>query len=78
MVKRIQDEGEKLVEMVDEERKAREETEESILELLRDMVNRIKVEIDTERKERETSEESLLQLLEDTCSKLGTVTIQNQ
>ena len=45
---------------VDEERKAREETEESILELLRDMVTRIKTEIDTERKEREASEESLL------------------
>ena len=52
------------------ERKAREETEESILELLRDMVSRIKNEIECERRERETSEEQLLGLLEDTCSRL--------
>ncbi len=71
MIRRISDESTRLVDLIEEERKQREETEESILELLRDMVGRIKVEIDTEKKERESSEESLLQLLEDTCSKLG-------
>jgi hypothetical protein len=35
------------------ERQQREETEESMLDLLRDMVGRIKQEIDAERKERE-------------------------
>lgn len=55
------------------ERKAREDTEESILELLRDMVSRIKNEIECERRERETSEEQLLCLLEDTCSRLTQV-----
>jgi hypothetical protein len=45
-----------------------------MLELLRDMVGRIKSEIDSERKEREQSEEALLQLLEETCSKLSVVT----
>ena len=55
---------------VTQERKAREDTEESILELLRDMVSRIKNEIECERRERETSEEQLLCLLEDTCSRL--------
>lgn len=55
------------------ERTSREETEESILELLRDMVARIKNEIESERRERETSEEQLLGLLEDTCSRLTQV-----
>jgi hypothetical protein len=71
LIRRIHEESGKLIEIVEEERKQREETEESILELLRDMVSRIKAEIDTEKKERESSEESLLQLLEDTCTKLG-------
>ena len=48
-----------------------EETEESMLEILRDMISRIKVEIETERKDREENEETLLSLLEDTCSKLN-------
>lgn len=45
-----------------------------MLELLRDMVSRIKQEIDTEKREREQSEEALLQLLEETCGKLSVVT----
>ena len=73
-MKRIQDQSSELLEQVTAERQAREETEESMLELLRDMVGRIKSEIDSERKEREQSEEALLQLLEETCSKLSVVT----
>lgn len=57
------------------EKKSREETEESILELLRDMVGRIKNEIECEKKERESSEETLLSLLEETCTKLNTATL---
>lgn len=45
-----------------------------MLELLRDMVGRIKQEIDAERREREQSEEALLQLLEETCAKVTAVT----
>ena len=69
-MKKIQLEGSKLLEEVVLERRQREETEESILELLRDMVSRIKAEIENERCEREISEEQLLGLLEDTCSRL--------
>ena len=35
-----------------EEKKNREETEEAMLEMLRDMVNRMKGEIENERKDR--------------------------
>ncbi len=64
-----------MADFIGSERKAREETEESILELLRDMVNRIKSELDIEKKERESSEETLLSLLEETCTKLNTATL---
>ena len=75
MIKRINEESGKLVETIQMEKKAREETEESILELLRDMVNRIKAELENEKKERESSEETLLSLLEETCTKLNTATL---
>lgn len=63
------------MELIQQEKKSREETEESILELLRDMVNRIKSELENEKKERESSEETLLSLLEETCTKLNTASI---
>ena len=47
-----------------------------MLEILRDMINRIKQEIESERKDREENEETLLSLLEDTCSKLNSATAQ--
>lgn len=75
MIKRINEESQKLVESIQGEKKSREETEESILELLRDMVNRIKTELENEKRERESSEETLLSLLEETCTKLNTATL---
>jgi len=74
-VKKTNEESQKVVELIQAEKKGREETEESILELLRDMVNRIKNELENEKKERESSEETLLSLLEETCTKLNTATI---
>jgi hypothetical protein len=37
---------------IEQEKKAREETEEAILDMLKEMVTKIKGEIDTERSER--------------------------
>jgi len=56
---------------VDDEKKAREETEETMIEMFKDMINKIKGEIDTEKSEREQAEEALLSLLEETCAKLN-------
>jgi len=39
--------------------------------MLKDVVNRVKVEVELERKDREATEETLLKLLEDTCTKLN-------
>ena len=39
--------------------------------MLKEVVNRVKVEIEYERKDRESTEETLLNLLEETCVKLN-------
>ncbi len=52
------------------ERKAREETEEAFLDMLRSIINKIKTELENERREREQTEETLLNLLEETCNRL--------
>lgn len=44
--------------------------------MLKDMVNKIKVEIENEKKDREENEETLLSLLEDTCNKLNSTQTQ--
>lgn len=56
--------------MILNEKKAKEETEEAFLDMLRSVINKIKSELDNERIEREQTEESLLALLEETCSRL--------
>ena len=57
--------------MVVIEKKQREEAEEAMLEMLKDIVQRMKQDIESEKKEREGTEEMLLNLLEDTCTKLN-------
>jgi hypothetical protein len=42
-----------------------------MIEMFKDMINRIKTEIDGEKQEREQAEEALLSLLEETCAKLN-------
>ena len=54
-----------------EEKKVSEDTEEALLEMLKEMVNRMKGDIDVEKKDRECSEDALLNLLEETCTKLN-------
>ena len=44
-----------------------------MLEILWDMINRIKLEMESEWKDREENEDTLLKLIEDTCKKLNTV-----
>ena len=57
--------------LVEDERRGREETEESMIEMFKEMISKIKGEIDTEKTEREQAEEALLSLLEETCTKLN-------
>lgn len=61
----------RLRDLIEDEKKGREETEETMIEMFKDMINKIKSEIDTEKSEREQAEEALLSLLEETCAKLN-------
>ena len=51
--------------------KKKAESEESILEVLKEMVAKVKADLELERKEREKAEETLLSLLETTTSKIS-------
>lgn len=53
------------------ERQSREDTEEAMLAMLKDVIGRIKNDLETERRDRESTEDSLLSLLEEACAKLN-------
>jgi hypothetical protein len=42
-----------------------------MIEMFKEMINKIKGEIESEKSEREQAEEALLSLLEETCAKLN-------
>jgi hypothetical protein len=56
--------------LIQSEKKNREETQEGILEMIKIMNDRMKNDLGQERKEREQNEEVLIELLESTCNKL--------
>jgi hypothetical protein len=49
---RINDETQKLINMVMTEKKSKEETEEALLEMLKAMINAMKTQLENEKKER--------------------------
>ena len=71
---RITEETQRLVDMVMAEKKAREETEEALLEMLKAMINAMKTQLENERQERQNNQEYLINLLEDMCNKLSSAT----
>lgn len=74
VVSKLDDESQDVTSSLLADRKAREDTEEALLAMLRDVVGRIKTDLEQERKERETTEESFLSLLEEACAKLNVLT----
>ena len=68
---RINEETQRLVDMVMAEKKAREETEEALLEMLKAMINAMKTQLENERQERQNNQDYLISLLEDMCNKLA-------
>ena len=70
MAKKIGEDIQKLNEAVLEQKKTAGEAEEALLDMVKEMISRIKGEIEGEKKEREASEDNLLALLEETCAKL--------
>lgn len=56
--------------MIQNEKKNREETQEGILEMIKIMNDRLRNDLSIEKKEREQNEEVLIELLENTCNRL--------
>jgi CRISPR/Cas system CSM-associated protein Csm2 small subunit len=56
--------------MVMNEKKAREETEEALLEMLKAMINAMKTQLENEKNERQNNQDYLINLLEDMCNKI--------
>ena len=69
----IDNEMEKIINVIKNEKQTREETEEAFLDMLRSIINKIKEECEIEKKNREATETNLLNLLEETCAKLDEV-----
>jgi hypothetical protein len=67
---RVNEETQKLINLVMGEKKAREETEEALLEMLKAMINAMKTQLENERRERQTTQDYLINLLEDMCGKI--------
>ena len=61
----------KVQKLVEGEQKVRENTQEEIVEMLKEMVNKVRLDLETEKNERSKNEDVLLSLLENTCSKLN-------
>ena len=66
---RITEETQRLIDMVMNEKKAREETEEALLEMLKAMIN-VKTQLENEKSERQSTQDYLINLLEDMCTKI--------
>ena len=60
---RIIEETQRLIDMVMNEKKAREETEESLLEMLKAMINAMKAQLENERQERQNNQDYLINYL---------------
>ena len=52
------------------EKKATEETEEALLEMLKAMINAMKTQLENEKSERQSTQDYLINLLEDMCTKI--------
>ena len=60
-----------MAQAIEAERKARADSEDEIVEMLKDMITKVRSELETEKEERSKNEDVLLGLLETTCAKLN-------
>ena len=67
MQSRITEEQERVTQSIESERKARADSEEEIVDMLKDMITKVRTELEAEKLERGKNEDVLLGLLETTC-----------
>lgn len=57
--------------IIKDEKKTREETEQKMLDNLKNMINKTKIDLKKEKKNRKNAEENILSLIEDTITKIN-------
>ena len=57
--------------IIKDEKKTREETEQKMLDNLKNMINKTKMDLKKEKKNRKNAEENILSLIEDTITKIN-------
>ena len=72
MIKKLGEEIHNFHELMNYEKRVREDSQNAMYRMIEDMHGKITQEIQNERKERENTEEGLLKLLEETCSRVET------
>ena len=68
---KIGEEQDRVAQAIEAERKARGDSEDEIVDMLKDMLTKVRVELESEKEERGKNEDVLLGLLETTCQKLN-------
>jgi len=68
---KITEEQDRVAQAIEAERKARADSEDEIVEMLKDMITKVRTELEGEKDERSKNEDVLLELLETTCAKLN-------
>ena len=64
--------------LIDEEKKKREESENLFVKNLEDIMDKVKNEFKKEKNQREEFEENVFNLIEETCTKLAANNYDNQ
>jgi hypothetical protein len=64
-------------ELLDNEHKKREESENAFVKNLEEIMEKVKEEFNKEKKQREDFEENVFNLIEDTCTKLANSNLDN-
>jgi CRISPR/Cas system CSM-associated protein Csm2 small subunit len=62
--------------LIEEERKKREESENAFVKNLEEIMDKVKGEFNKEKKQREEFEENVFNLIEDTCTKLASSNLE--
>jgi len=70
-MKSLNDQLKELHAKISIEKKERTETENALIEALKEIIIKMKEELDQEKEERESIQENLLKLLEEACMKIN-------
>ena len=73
--KKLNGEMDILKDLLNSEKKTREEEENAMIEIVKEMISKLRYNLEKEKEERKINEDSMITLLENTFSKLSTLSI---